>query len=147
MGKIIIDGEELRAVTLNTASARAVIELQRELGLTLQQISTQALDPMEQVWALKVQEFLTEHNRGNPVTFDELLDRPMAVVVPDADEIARYRASLGEGEGTDPTSAGTVTPAGPGHEQPSAPKAAEPNRAERRTKTPRSPRSGVQNPG
>ena len=90
---------------------------------------------MNQVWALKVQEFLSEHNRGNRVTFDELLDRPMATYVPDADELARYRAAQQQGEGSeDPTSAGTATPASDAPEQPSEPGMDTPNRAERRTR-------------
>lgn len=107
--RLMIDGVEVRAVTINTAPGRAVIALQRALGMGLPEIIAQASEPTEQAWANKIMEFLAEHNRGRFVTWDEILDRPIAQLVKDADELAREAEEAGA-EGT-PTRAGTGTPA------------------------------------
>lgn len=105
--KIVIDGVQVRAVNLNTAPARAVIALQRELGMGLQQIVDQAAKLSEQAWANKLTEFLSEHNRGRFVTFEELLDRPMAQVILDEDEKRRAKEATADV----PSSASTGSPA------------------------------------
>ena len=111
------------------------LALQRDIGLRLEEIVTQAQDPREQAWATKVQEFLAEHARGNRVTFDELLERPMPQYVLEADDLAqRGPVEQGAADAVDPTEAGTVTPADPGHVQPSEPSTVTPNRAERRSR-------------
>ena len=148
MAKIIIDGESVPAFSLFNAPSFAVIALQRDIGLRLEEIVTQAQDPREQAWATKVQEFLAEHARGNRVTFDELLERPMPQYVLEADDLAqRGPVEQGAADAVDPTEAGTVTPADPGHVQPSEPSTVTPNRAERRASTHRSSGSGKKNRG
>lgn len=108
--RIVIDGTEVRAVTLQTARARDIMALQAETGLKLNELAAKA--QTEEVWGLKAMEFLAEHNRGRFVTFDELLDRPLPSIVLDEDEKVRQAEDPQEA-GQDPQVAGsTASPAG-----------------------------------
>ena len=147
MTRIIIDGEKVQSYSIFTAPTFAVIALQTELGLSIPDIVAKVQDPVHQAWATKVSEFIAEHARGNRVTFEELLLRPMPVYVSDPDEVARYAAAKGQVNEADPTQAGTVTPADPDHEQLSEISTVIPNRAERRASTHRSTGSGKKNRG
>jgi len=112
MAKLTVDGVEIVAYTPLTAPSRAIIALQKDLGMKMKDIVDKAQDPEDpaaETWAMKVLEFLSEHARGRFVTFDELLDRPVPQFTPDADEVARDAEARGAGEV--PTSAGTDTPA------------------------------------
>jgi predicted transcriptional regulator len=119
---VIDGGTAIRAVNLNTAPGRAVIALQRDLGMKLEEIVAKAAEPTEQAWAAKVQEFLSEHNRGQFVTFDQVLDRPLANMLLDADE--QRRVDEDGDDGQVPTPAGTGTPAEPAPDVPDAPEPA-----------------------
>lgn len=107
--RMIIDGTEIRAVTLQTARTRDIMALQAETGLKLNELVAKARD--DEVWGLKAMEFLAEHNRGRFVTFDELLDRPLpSIALDEADKVRQ--AEDPQGAGQDPTTAGsTASPA------------------------------------
>lgn len=110
--RIIIDGEELEARTLMTASTRAVQALQRQTGLKMAELLAKGQDHEDidhETWSLKVIEFLTEHTRGRCVKWDKLWDRPMPGIFPDADEARRAKEDGEDDEG--PTPARTDSPA------------------------------------
>lgn len=147
------DGTTMRALNLNTASAMAIAHLQQATGLKLAELTTMqkqewvelpGLGQVEPSIALsKVMEFLSEHTRGNMISWDEVLTRALASMVYDSDEERRQAEQATvelAGEGVDPTQAGTDTPADATPAEPvegTAPKAS----------TPASKRSGARSRG
>jgi len=110
--RITIDGQTFRAVNLHTAPGRALIELQRQTGYGLDEIAAMGEDKTRHAEVNKFIEFLSEHNRGRFVTWDEVLDRPIVVPQADEDELARIKADPDddEVEGEVPTPASTDSP-------------------------------------
>lgn len=64
-------------------------------------------DKSQQAIVSKMIEFLSEHNRGRCVTWDEVLDRPMAAL--EADPADLKRAGVEDDEDEVPTSAPTAS--------------------------------------
>jgi hypothetical protein len=111
--RITIDGQEIRAVNLHTARGRDLIALQTQTGYGLDEIVAMTNDKSRQTEVNKFIEFLSEHNRGKFVTWDEVLDRPMAYPQPDPGDVARAEPEVGEdgdGDGEVPTPASTGSP-------------------------------------
>ncbi|GAA4707453.1 hypothetical protein APR04_003804 [Promicromonospora umidemergens] len=112
--RITIEGQTIRAVNLTTAPGRAVMALQQQTGYGLEEIAAMGEDTARQTECNKMIEFLSEHNRGRFVTWDEVLDRPLPAMIPDKDEIARAEAAEAEAEGgadgEGPTPASTDSP-------------------------------------
>lgn len=109
--RILIHGETkpIRAVALNDARGRDVAALQHQTGWTLDEIHSKTSDPTAQVEFLKMVEFLSEHNRGRFLSWDEVLDRPLAAMLVDPGDV---RDAPAQGEAEDPTSATTVSQSG-----------------------------------
>lgn len=113
--RIIINGEELEAKALLEAPKYAVQALQRQTGLTLAELYKKGNDPADperEVFTTQVIEFLTEHSRGHRVTWKELGDRPLPILLPDAkDEAQAQERGEDSEDGEDPTRARTDSPA------------------------------------
>lgn len=103
------DGSEFRAVNLNTARGRDIVALQTETGLGLDELVAMGEDKKNQAYLTKVIEFLSERNRGKFLTFDEVLDRPLAAVIADAGDPGQREQGSTEAT-ADPTSASTASP-------------------------------------
>ena len=102
------DGTEFRAVNLNTARARDVIALQTETGKGLDELFAMGDDKRHQAYLTKVIEYLSEHNRGVFLTFEELLDRPLPTVIPEPGDHS-VRDEPDQSDAEDPTSASTAS--------------------------------------
>lgn len=110
--RIIIDGEELEAKGLLEAPKYAVQALQRQTGLTMAELYKKGNDTEDldrEVFTAQVVEFLTEHSRGNRVTWKELAERPVPIILPDAIDEARAEQEGEDDQG--PTRARTDSPA------------------------------------
>jgi hypothetical protein len=86
---LIVNGEKFRAVNLFTARGRDLMALQHETGYGLDEITAMAGDKTRQTEVNKFLEFLSERNRGNFLTWDEILDRPLVAPQPDPDDLAK----------------------------------------------------------
>lgn len=107
--RITIDGQTIRAVNLNDARGRDVIALQAQTGYGLDEIIAFTQDKTKHALLNKMIEFLSEHNRGKFVTWEEVLDRPVAFSEPDpGDQPDTVDGQVAE----DPTSASTVSQPG-----------------------------------
>lgn len=115
--RIIISGEELEAKGLLEAPKYAVQALQRQTGLTLAELYKKGNDPDNldrEVFTTQVIEFLTEHSRGNRVTWKELEARPVPILLADAMDEAQAQAQehgKGSEDSEGPTRARTDSPA------------------------------------
>jgi len=113
--RIIISGEELEAKGLLEAPKYAVQALQRQTGLTLAELYKKGNDPDNldrEVFTTQVIEFLTEHSRGNRVTWKELEARPVPILLPDAMDEAQAQEHGNDSEDSEgPTRARTDSPA------------------------------------
>lgn len=111
---LIVNGEKFRAVNLQTARGRDVMALQSETGYGLDEIVAMANDKTRQTEVNKMLEFLSERNRGNFLTWDEILDRPLVAPQPDPGDLAKA-GEAEDGEDADgdegPTPASTDSPA------------------------------------
>ena len=103
------DGSAFRAVNLNTARGRDIVALQTETGLGLDELVAMGEDKKNQAYLTKVIEFLSERNRGKFLTFDEVLDRPLAAVIADPGDPGQREQGSAEAT-ADPTSASTASP-------------------------------------
>lgn len=119
--RIIIDGQSVRAVNLNDAPGRAVIALQQQSGLGIDDIVAMNGDKTKQTLITKIVEFLSEHNRGRFLTWDEILDRPIPQIQPDPGDAGVRDQDDAPGEAEDPTSASTASPSVDAVAAPSAP--------------------------
>jgi hypothetical protein len=119
--RITIDGQSIRAVDLQSARGRDVIALQQATGWGLDELVAMSDDKKNHALMNKVLEFLSERNRGKFVTWDEVLDRPLAFVEPDPGDPGVRDQGDGPGEAEDPTSASTASPSVDAVAVPSAP--------------------------
>ncbi|MGN7703518.1 hypothetical protein [Cellulosimicrobium sp. 22601] len=119
--RIIIDGQSVRAVNLNDAPGRAVIALQQQSGLGIDDIVAMNGDKTKQTLITKIVEFLSEHNRGRYLTWDEVLDKPIPQIEADPGDPGVRDAEPTQGEAEDPTSASTASPSVDAAAAPSAP--------------------------
>lgn len=108
--RISIEGQEVRAVNLQNAPGRAVIALQQATGWGLDELVAMGEEKRNHALMNKVIEFLSEHNRGRFVTWDEVLDRPVAFVLPEPGDAGQRDQGDASGEAEDPTSASTASP-------------------------------------
>lgn len=108
--RLLIDGQEVRAVTLTSARGRDLVSLQTQTGFGLDELEAMEGDKTKQALLVKCMEFLAEHNRGKFLSWDEIMDRPMAV--PLLDEIDKKRAGIEDEDAPEagPTPAPTDSP-------------------------------------
>lgn len=98
---------ELRVVDLNTARNRDIMALQEQSGLRLQRIAE--LGKSNDIFALMVVSFLSRHNAGLFVKWDDLLDgspEDLGEFIKEPGDIAREAEANGE---DDPTQAVTAS--------------------------------------
>ncbi|MEB0200559.1 hypothetical protein QN354_02165 [Cryobacterium sp. 5I3] len=112
MAKLKIGGRELRAVNLSTARNRDIMQLQTESGMRMKQIAE--IGKTNDTFAMLVVSYLTQHNAGLFVKWDDLLDASLdelgAYVKEPGDERDEPEKAEGE-EVTDPTQADSATSA------------------------------------
>lgn len=108
--RITIDGQNIRAVNLNTARGRDILALQQQTGYGLDELNAMAQDKTKQVILTKVLEFLSEHNRGRFLTWDEVLDKPMPTIELEPGDMPQRDGELDDaGEAAGPTPASTAS--------------------------------------
>jgi hypothetical protein len=106
MAQLVFENRALRAVNLSTARNRDVMELQNQSGMRLKKIAE--MGKTNDIFALLVASFLSQHNAGIFVAWDDLLEAtPADLGRIELTEAEKARAAEEEQEDTDPPNAPT----------------------------------------